>query len=493
MLGNRSFYRTFVILKPMDKDFGIKSGREPTGYCKFEVRNNRGKLEVYVQDLKAADQGRGFYYIVMASNIKGIKPLKLTTIDVDGEGRGKVSLNFDPDSIQDSGHSLDKYHGIAVVLINKRTEEHKYPLVGYSNKRIELDWHGAVTSYLGDTYKQAESLEAEEQEGFEDFEANIYRVAPVEVDSDDDESIKDSDYIKVRLEDESDDISGDKIDHYEYEEDNGSILGDQCLDDEIGPQADYEDRYICDELDNTGFDDMEEIKADPLESGDSTAEENHMNFDMDFKDTFDTGYVDTSKYEEMYKDEYNNSTGHERNYTYDRQSDKDQPYINLEDEEISEYKVDSKASKRNTQFGDDLFRDQLDARHSGEGIYWDKVKDYYLGLFKKHKKVCPFEDPVGEVDWIRIEHISDDLYPYYPGPAYGYKSTGVYLDHYLVGLAREKGKLRYVVYGIPGLYSAVPPMSMHGFSRWLPLKNGYGDGYWLLYIDINTGQIAYPY
>jgi hypothetical protein len=38
----------------------------------------------------------------------------------------------------------------------------------------------------------------------------------------------------------------------------------------------------------------------------------------------------------------------------------------------------------------------------------------------------------------------------------------------------------------------VPPMSVYGFSRWLPVKNGYGAGYWLLYIDAVTGNITYP-
>ena len=125
--------------------------------------------------------------------------------------------------------------------------------------------------------------------------------------------------------------------------------------------------------------------------------------------------------------------------------------------------------------------------------YWDQVKEYYLKLFEGHKKVCPFEDAVGEVEWIRVAQRGDILYPYYPAPAYGYRPHYPSPDHYLIGLWRQKGRVRYVVYGVPGIYSAVPPMSTHGFSRWLPVKSGRGTGYWLLYIDGVTGNIAYPY
>jgi len=52
--------------------------------------------------------------------------------------------------------------------------------------------------------------------------------------------------------------------------------------------------------------------------------------------------------------------------------------------------------------------------------------------------------------------------------------------------------VKYVIYGLPGMYSAVPPMSIYGLSKWLPKKNGQGMGYWLLYIDAETGEIAYP-
>jgi hypothetical protein len=68
-----------------------------------------------------------------------------------------------------------------------------------------------------------------------------------------------------------------------------------------------------------------------------------------------------------------------------------------------------------------------------------------------------------------------------------------YYDHYIVGLMRENGEVRYVVYGIPGGYGAISSMFMQGFSKWLPARYGYGMGYWLMYIDACTGEIAYPY
>ena len=46
------------------------------------------------------------------------------------------------------------------------------------------------------------------------------------------------------------------------------------------------------------------------------------------------------------------------------------------------------------------------------------------------------------------------LYPSYRANGFYGHRTG-YLDHYLVGLVRNMGKVQYVVYGIPGVYSGM--------------------------------------
>src|SRR5690554_602280 len=122
--------------------------------------------------------------------------------------------------------------------------------------------------------------------------------------------------------------------------------------------------------------------------------------------------------------------------------------------------------------------------------YWDRVKDYFNDLFNKHRKICPF-DNAGDEDWIRIDHI-DNWAMHFRGPRYYYRPSVASIDHYLVGLRRQEGRVRYLMYAIPGLYSPIPPMSIHGLSKWLPLKGGYGRGYWILFIDAKTGEIAYP-
>ncbi len=121
--------------------------------------------------------------------------------------------------------------------------------------------------------------------------------------------------------------------------------------------------------------------------------------------------------------------------------------------------------------------------------YWDQTKDYFSQLFQNNARVWPFDD-IPETEWVRVEYPNPSPYSCYGMTNYG--SSGA-ADHYLVGLARHRGKVRYVIYGVPGIYSMVPPMPMEGFSRWLPEKNGYGAGYWLLYIDAISGNVAYPY
>lgn len=115
--------------------------------------------------------------------------------------------------------------------------------------------------------------------------------------------------------------------------------------------------------------------------------------------------------------------------------------------------------------------------------YVKYLREYVNNIVNYLDEVYPFEKGLEGYRWWRIKTGNKDSY----------------YDHYLVGFVNdEKGKLKYIVYGMPGLFtlSDQPFGGMTGFVYWNPVKENMrsaGDaGYWLMHIDASTGQIAIP-
>ena len=409
MLRNRQFHRSFIILKPQDSGYSLHDGKEPAGYVKLEIRNNYGKMHLYIQDMKPA-MSQAIYDIVLISNRQEVEPVKLTSIQVPTSGRGEYEITFDPESVAETKNKIGDYHAFAVVerqLDNSGVL--RYPLVGYSDKKVKMDWSKEVTNLLMRMYRLSRG--------------NGLRELSQEREGDD---ISEEDT-------EADTI----VEKHEADQENESIEEQQ---EQINP-----------EILNFVPPDISYIYQDSTSSPKSLSQE---------PSSFEGGPI-------IHEDES----------------------PDLEGEPLT---IDSEQTTLGAGYtaSQDFYSMPL-----GNTPYWNRVEEYYNKLFESHKKVTPFDDAIGEVDWIRVENRNYPVYPYYGAydPYYHYRQYGGGLDHYLVGLMRNQGKVQYVIYGIPGIYSAAPPMSMHGFSRWLPVKNGYGAGYWLLYIDGITGTIAYPY
>lgn len=381
MLSKRQFHRSFIILKAHDSGYSLRDGREPAGYGKLEIRNRSGRIQLYIQDMRPADPKRAIYDVVLVSGSSDVEPVKLTSIQLPDNGRGEYEISFDPNDVKETGNRIGDYHALAVV---ERTLDRNdllgCPLIGYSDKRVDLDWSGRVRRQLTQMYRTLQ-------------DGGLFAISGPERENSD---------LETNMNAQPDEIQEDSI--------NPELLNF------VPPDISY------------------------IYEGEEKEEE------LEFSLSEASGEAEEGEWEHDHQEP-------------DERSD---PYCSMQPEAAP---------------------------------YWSQAEEYYNRLFDRHKKVTPFDDVIGEVDWIRLESRHETVYPQYWSdyPAYLYGRDGWRLDHYLVGLVRSKGKVEYVVYGIPGIYSALPPMSMHGFSRWLPVKNGYGAGYWLLYIDAATGNIAYPY
>src|SRR5690606_34209752 len=102
----------FIIFQSKDRGYSFEEGKEPAGYCKLEIKRDRGKAYIYVQDIEAADSVNGMYELVLVPGRGGQIPQTLGILEVDKRGRGENTIEFNPYNVGESGQGLDEFHGI---------------------------------------------------------------------------------------------------------------------------------------------------------------------------------------------------------------------------------------------------------------------------------------------------------------------------------------------------------------------------------------------
>lgn len=113
MAQKRSYSRYFIILQEDEKGYGIASDKQPSGYVKLEVKNDKCKVSYYVQNLKKEMQP---YHLILICNKKDTKKLiKIGSMNIDDNGRMETSFEFPPDDIAGTKLTSDMISGAAVV------------------------------------------------------------------------------------------------------------------------------------------------------------------------------------------------------------------------------------------------------------------------------------------------------------------------------------------------------------------------------------------
>lgn len=136
MSQKKKYSRNFIILQEDEKGYGLASDKAPTGYAKLEVKNNKCRVSFYVQNLKKEMKP---YYILLICDKKDNKKLvKLGELNIDNTGRAEISKEFVPENIADSGLSVDKVSGAAIV---RSVDSNIISVLnGFSVTDIPKDW-----------------------------------------------------------------------------------------------------------------------------------------------------------------------------------------------------------------------------------------------------------------------------------------------------------------------------------------------------------------
>ena len=130
MASNNEYKRYFIILQEDDKGYELSPGKIPTGYVKIEVKNNKVRLNAFIQNIKLED--RVEYRLILVSSAKKLA-VDVGKIIIDGSGRGELSYELEPDNVMKSGLSIGDFNVAAVTCGSS------IPLSGYTG-RDKLEW-----------------------------------------------------------------------------------------------------------------------------------------------------------------------------------------------------------------------------------------------------------------------------------------------------------------------------------------------------------------
>lgn len=155
--------------------------------------------------------------------------------------------------------------------------------------------------------------------------------------------------------------------------------------------------------------------------------------------------------------------------------------IELEDQEEIEKLIDSEMCEasgekctsckyRHAFFTETNELVETENEHQSESFF-DGIKEQIDTLFQKY----PAEDFLSEIipnsKWVKVD----------------YEEKG---EYYVLGLIYEDDIIKYVCYGVPGMWEEEAPADLNGFCQWLPLDSNRPQeyGYWITYQNAESGE-----
>ena len=485
MVSDRRYKRYFIILENEDSGFEKTNKRVPKGYAKIEVRNGKGLLNVYVQDLKYFKDANYIYRNYLIST-KGKEGLYVDTgaFMIDERGKGEIKVKFNPDNVEGSNRSIEDFNVVAVIARpierSSRDMEIYGPLVGYMDKE-KANWKDVI---VYEDKGVDEDLDAQYKEKYEEI------IDAIEKSS--------KELYKDTKEEE------DKKEKIEKEEEKES------------DKSDYKDKgkdyYEC--VDSLEKYDNKKMKQEKEESV-------NENIEADKKEPHKKEKVNEEKKASYKKKNIYKEKKQEKQENI-KEEENVKPQINInkkaiyKKENIKQEKKEKvieekkgKGQKGNTRYS----RIQTTDVHYKK--YHKMVYKYVKDILKYHEKVQPFEKNTNGYTWWKIPYDRQSMYrgflPFfgYVLSIYCYNPYIYYMNncqnlmnkygHYIFGVVYDKDREpKHYVYGVPGryMYRDQPFQGMTGFVCWHPLedkKPEAGDyGYWLLHIDSKTGNVVFP-
>ncbi|MBQ8792320.1 MAG: hypothetical protein IJZ62_01745, partial [Clostridia bacterium] len=103
--------------------------------------------------------------------------------------------------------------------------------------------------------------------------------------------------------------------------------------------------------------------------------------------------------------------------------------------------------------------------------FYNEIKNQIDDLFENNPEEGYLQNLIPNSKWVKVKVDGEG-------------------NFYVLGLIYENEQLKYICYGVPGVYQEVPPRQLSGYPVWFALdeENPNNFGYWLSYQDADTGE-----
>ncbi len=474
MAHKKSYSRYFIILQEDEKGFAMSQDKQPSGYTKIEIKNDRCKISYYVQNIK---RDKDPFYMILICNKRDEKKLvNIGILNIDDNGRADVSYEFDVNNIGGTGISAEKIGGAAIV--KKVGENIVSPMRGFSSTDTPGDWR---TYPFSDIVEKREELEKEEIKPEENKNESIMAQTETEDKIINREENKDEGIKKVEKKEKTDEkLKNEENIKIELE------ISEKKLNTK-GEIASLEKDYIR-----------------QLEK-DKNAIENNI-FDV-YEKKIEGEKIVT-------KDDQTLSNEEDKGKEVETLAKTIEDIAKVSEEKIDTGKCETKeepiervqADEPLDQYSDHIeqIRDKKD-EHKNYPI--GTVGEFFLSVAEGFEEIeldCPeikkcrwYKVPISDMDVMcNVSNYNKYTIVYYPMINY-YPYIKKY-GHYSIGYKCDKeGKMKYIVYAIPGTKSKFeqPYGGKSGFVTWVPSKFKKGNieyGYWLMFYDFRNSVVVVP-
>lgn len=473
-MSNRlSYIKKFIIFKD---DYSNMKNLKSKGHGKLEVKGNNLNISL---NIKGAETNN-FYNVDLIKRRENYTLGRIFTKE-DKSGEREIDINYR--ELEKNGFSLDEVDGIIIyrdsnVLLGEKLKGTGKNLRTYiegleREKRVPKEEPVLREESQDEIKTEKENMEdtkiIEEVELIEDAEDDIY---PDEIEKDRQPSkIEDRENIETELEAEKENIN---------EEDSEEL-------------AIKEAAQIEDSQEGISIEYVEEAKA--IEE----AEEEELKGAEEFEEP-------QEEVEGLpIQDEENEKSEFETLIPYQEESieEADDVFSEKMYEEIMEeiFNIPELGYENNIDIDESDIKDKNKAEA-------DEMSEYLKNILNFFPQSEPFTVKLEGYDWWKIEMEEKDedksFLPYFSYIIGGNNKPNRLEEeadpkkllnryrHYIFGLYNEGEGVKFYMYGIPGRFSLedYPRGGSTGFNTWF--EGVEVPGYWVLYIEPQTGKILYP-
>ncbi|MFD3158481.1 hypothetical protein ACFIJ5_16770 [Haloimpatiens sp. FM7330] len=481
MTSKKSYSRYFIILQEDERGYGLAAGKAPTGYAKIEIKNSKCKVSYYVQNLKAQSHK---YCMILICGKKGTnKLINIGNLNLDEHGRSDVSYEYDVTNIANSNISVDKIIGAAVA---KKIDSNIISVMsGFTTTDIPNDWKRYVVIDSDNKREEKDNIFEQYEKSIEDTKKNKEK----QIEESAEETNKENDH-KIKEEIQSEkvrkEVKSIKVDKEEVGKENKEEIQSEKVRKEV--------KSIEVDKDEVDKENKEDVQVEELDNETVDEEKKVIISEKDYRN------------EEVEKVDEEKGSVNEKSNLGDEEKEiekkKEEKYNKVSDEENN---IDSPYRKSNDFMNEVYYKQNCNKDNRCCGCKKGPTGEFFEDLTEDFEEVTNVFSKIKNCKWYKVpiksvEDMCDmsdyDKYVviYYPMICY-YPYIKKY-NHYLVGYKYDKkGKIKYIVYAIPGRKSTKyqPYAGRTGFVTWMHnRKNCESEGYWLMFYDFKTSNILIP-